>query len=183
LVVDVDFRKPAQHKLFGLKMETGLVNVLLGDSRWQDAVIQTGIENIDLMPGGKIPPDPAELLGGQAMRAFLEEARKVYDVILLDSPPLLPYSDACVLAPIVDGVFFVVRAGFTTFEDLARSRSMLTGVNARVMGAVLNGISDAASAYYYYYYHPDDSRSRYAVPARGLVQRLRRRVFFGTRRG
>ena len=158
LVIDADLRKPVQHKLFGVETEVGLTDVLARNVPWSQAVItRDAVKNLDLIPSGKLPPNPAELLGGEAMRALLAEVQQHYDLVLLDSPPTLIVADACVLASLVQGVFLVVRAGVTTPEAIARVQSLLSTVNAKLIGTILNAIptSNGIGPYGigYYNYH------------------------------
>jgi capsular exopolysaccharide synthesis family protein len=168
LVIDADLRKPVQHKLFGVETEVGLSDVLARNVPWSQAVItRDAVKNLDLIPSGKLPPNPAELLGGEAMRALLAQVQQHYDLVLLDSPPTLIVADACVLASLVQGVFLVVRAGVTTPEAIARVQSVLSTVNAKLLGTILNaipssnGIGPYGMGYYHSnYYHSQDQSDK-----------------------
>jgi tyrosine-protein kinase Etk/Wzc len=168
LLVDADLRKPVLHGLFRAPRDAGLTDLLVGEFDWRYRVRPTEVPNLDLLPGGPIPPNPSAILGSNRMKAFLNEVGQHYDAILIDSPPVLPFTDASVLGSMVDGVFLVARAGVTTPEALFRARTLLQAVNARVLGAVLNAVrpEDSIGKYgyyrYRYYYH------YYGSPARGV---------------
>ena len=102
---------------------SGLAEALAGKIRWQDALAATGIPQLDLLPSGRIPEHPAELLGHRAFVDFLAEARGSYAHVIIDAPPVLGVSDALVLLPNVDGVLFVVRYGVT--HSLGANHSIL----------------------------------------------------------
>lgn len=164
LIVDADFRRSTQGKLFQIPMGSGLSEVLSQNHSWRDVIQSTLNKRMDIMPCGRTPPNPADLLAGSALSAFLDEAKQHYDIILIDSPPVLLYTDACVIGPLVNGVFLVVRADVTARETIVRAQSLLGAVNARVIGAILNGVTRADQLRYYAYYHdheddPSDSET------------------------
>lgn len=182
LLVDSDLRRPVLHHLFGVPRETGLTDVLVGSLAWREAVCATGVPNLDLLPSGHLPPNPPDLLGSTRMKSLIQEATAQYDMVLLDSPPALPFADASTLASIVDGVFLLVRVGVTTPEAVLRTKSMLEAVRGRILGAVLNGASleegFGLSRYYSYhlynYYHPESEQRKDGWER--WVQRVRRGV-------
>ncbi|MBI2357595.1 MAG: polysaccharide biosynthesis tyrosine autokinase [Deltaproteobacteria bacterium] len=180
LVVDCDMRKPDQSKLFHVREESGISDVLVGRNTWREMTKPTRVNNVDLVPCGEIPEDPAELLAGPAMGQFLAEAEQHYDLVLLDSPPILPFTDASVLAPLVSGVFLVVRSGRTRAEAIARVRSILESIKAKLIAVVLNGVSPQDEigyypyAYYYGAYPASGKRRWFKRVARGVLSRFRR---------
>src|SRR5438105_2247814 len=116
LLVDADFRHPTLHHLVGLapngkKTLPGLSNLIVGRSGVEEVVQPSGFARLSLLPAGVMPPNPGELLGSQRMRAVLGELSEHADIVLLDSPPCLLYSDAFVVSSMVDGVLYVVRSG------------------------------------------------------------------------
>jgi len=152
LLVDADMRRPMQHRFFRLEREPGLSDVLVGRASWQEAVQATAIERLSLLPCGKIPPNPAELLGSAQIGQLLTEWGQEYDQILLDSPPLLAVADPTLLASKCDQMLLVVRAHKTSKEPVERALVALTNVHTPVMGVVFNGM-DAKQSYRYYYYY------------------------------
>jgi capsular exopolysaccharide synthesis family protein len=160
LLADADFRRPMVHRVFSQKPGTGLSTLLVREGNLKDtirAVKYDGqtIENLDLLVAGHNPPNPAELLGSKGMQSFLEEARKLYDVIILDTPPVLFVADASIVSTISDGVILVVKAAANSRTLARRAREHLDGVHARILGGILNNVRTASLGYYYsdYYYY------------------------------
>jgi tyrosine-protein kinase Etk/Wzc len=160
LIADCDLRRSRLHKLFGISREPGLTEFVLGQLD-QDAVVrETAVPGLYVLPSGQLPPNPAELLGGNKMRDALAKLSEAFDLVVLDTPPLLAASDAAILATLADGVVMVVRAGVTEIEAGQQAIQQLASVGARVVGAVLND-PDAKvqkyGGYYKYEYAPDRS--------------------------
>lgn len=156
LLLDADFRRPVLHSVFGLKKEPGVTNYLAGKVPLDAILKKTPVENLDVVTCGVIPPNPSELLVSEKMREFVAELKTRYQTVLFDTPPVIAVTDAVVLSLLLDGVVLVASAGQTTHQGLARAKSLLENVGAKMLGAVLNKI-EAKSAYgsyhYYYYYH------------------------------
>ena len=155
LLVDSDMRHPELHKSLKVNNSRGLSNVLVGDAEPEEVISPTQIENLDLLPCGPIPPNPAELLGSQKMKAFLSKVEGKYDKIVFDSPPVISVTDPLVLGSQVDGVLMVIQAGRCAKPLVLRSKEQLESVKARIVGAVLNDVSSEVGRYYYrdYYYY------------------------------
>ena len=110
--------------------------------------------NLDLLVAGPASPNPAELLGSNRMRELLAEARKEYDWVIVDTPPVLFVSDSCIVSALCDGVILVVRAGVSNRSVLQRSGEQLGKIHAKIIGAVLNGLSlSRLGRHYSSYYH------------------------------
>jgi len=137
LVIDGDLRSPSVATLFGIEGGVGLTDVLIGRVRLQDAIQVWGMKNLALLPAGTMPPNPSELVGSQAMVSLLRHVEKEYDVVLIDSPPLLPVTDSALLSKHVRGALIVVAAGRTHRGQLAGSIEALHNVDSRVAGIVL----------------------------------------------
>jgi capsular exopolysaccharide synthesis family protein len=146
LLIDADLRKPSLERLFGVKQEPGLSDLLTARITLANAIQKTVVENLSIMVCGAIPPNPAEVLGSEKMRALVEQVRSEYDVVLLDSSPMLAVTDPAVLATLSDGVVIVVSAGKTTLEELQHSVELMESVGGRVLGVVLNNL-DLRRAY------------------------------------
>ncbi len=138
LLIEADLRRPRAAGMLGVDGAIGLTNALVGKVEWRDVVTEHESSGLDVLPAGQIPPNPAELLQSQAMRRLLSEARETYDVVLIDSPPLLPVTDAALLADLADGAILVVRYGKTTREQVTHAAERLAGVDAQLKGFVLN---------------------------------------------
>jgi len=154
IIVDTDLRRPVGHRIFNVEKNRGLTNVLVGSLKLDDAVQPTAIQNLDILTSGILPPNPAELLGSERMRQLIEMLKSKYDMVLLDTPPLIAVTDAAVLSKEVDGVLLVVSSGRTHRAALSRGSDLLRNVNANILGVVLNGVSrENTYGSYYYYYH------------------------------
>lgn len=154
LLVDADLRRPSAHKLFGLgRTWSGLTTLLASGAALGDVVQETPVEGLHLLPCGPIPPNPAEVLGSGRMGEFLAQAKAAYDLVVLDTPPVLAVADPCVLAPKVDGVALVVRLGHVGHPQAKRAKAALESVGARILGVILDGVGGAGSGDYYYYYY------------------------------
>jgi len=155
------------NKLFQLNKEPGLTNVLASGDDLEKVVNQINeVPNLSVLTCGVIPPNPAELLGSTYMRNLLNHARAEYDIILIDTPPIIAVTDPSVLARIVDGVVMVIRVGSTQRGAAFMASEQLRRVGAPVLGVMLNGIS-ASNFYgsyyyeqYYYYYTSDGNKKR-----------------------
>ncbi len=155
LLLDCDLRKARVHRVFGLDRDPGLTEFMLGSATREEATRETGVEGLWVMPSGTHPPNPSELLGGALMRRALEVLTEEFDVVILDSPPLIAGADAAILGSLTDGVLMVVRAGQTDVEVAQQAVRQVRAVGARLLGAVLNdpdGEVAKYSAYYAYQY-------------------------------
>jgi len=162
LLIDADLRRPSIHKTLGLGPRIGLSNVLTGGATLQDATFRSSLlPNLFIMPAGTPPPNPAELLASAQMSEILSTLREGYDHIVVDTPPTLSVTDAVVLSPCADAVVLVIRCGQTTKPALRRSREILTQVNARVAGVLLNAVDLSSPDYYYYYEYQGKYGHRY----------------------
>jgi succinoglycan biosynthesis transport protein ExoP len=161
LLIDADLRRPSIHKTLGMGPHSGLSNVLTGSIKLEQAITSTKVlPNLFVLPAGTPPPNPAELLASANMREVLNQLREEYDHIVIDTPPSLSVTDAVVLSPRADAVVLVIRSGQTTKQALRRSRDILTQVNAKVVGVLLNAV-DLSSPDYYYYYEYQGKYARY----------------------
>jgi len=149
LLVDGDLRRPVLDiLLLGSHRKVGLTSVLNNERLWKNAVRETEIEGLHIIPAGATVMNAPELLSSHEMADFIQETRKVYDVVILDSPPLVPVTDAAVLSALMDGIILVIRVGKTSVDGLKRSLELLKPVGKRILGVVLTGIEK--SSYYGY---------------------------------
>jgi capsular exopolysaccharide synthesis family protein len=141
VVVDCDLRRSCLHTLFGLGNEVGFTSVLLGEVPLSAALLQVpDVPGLRLLASGPRPPNPSELLASQRAGEVIASLADLADIVVFDSPPVLPVTDAVALASRVDALLMVVQAGSTTAKDLGRALEMLGQVDASVIGAVLNGV-------------------------------------------
>jgi len=138
ILVDGDLRKPAVGRYLGISSAAGLTSVLAGRHDLRDVVVSYGRETLSVLPSGPIPPNPSELLGSQQMSDVLTTLADRYDIVIVDAPPLLPVTDAAVLASAADGAVLVLRHGKSRHEEAQRAIETLTAVKAKLLGTVLN---------------------------------------------
>jgi capsular exopolysaccharide synthesis family protein len=173
LLVDADFRRSCLHQLFGQHADPGLSNIIAGTHRVIDAIRQTEVRGLWLVTAGDVPPNPAQLLAADRFRSFLRSATERFDWVIIDSPPVMPVSDALVIANAADGVVFVVAAD-TTSRTAARSAiDRLEAARARFAGVILNAVNlDRHPESYSSYYH--EGRALSSAPVRERVVRQSR---------
>ncbi|HEX5439225.1 MAG TPA: polysaccharide biosynthesis tyrosine autokinase [Gemmatimonadaceae bacterium] len=152
LLIDCDLRRPAQHTLFGVPREPGLTELLHEEpGTW--VIQQTAVEGLSLISAGRPASEPSELLGSPRMRTVLATLSEMFDVVILDSPPVLAVTDAAILAAMVDGVLLAVRAGKTNRATAQLAMQQLIDVGARVIGGVLNDPDRKTTAHESYSYY------------------------------
>lgn len=151
LLIDADLRKPTVHYTFRTENHVGLSNVLTRQLTLEEAVSTTAQEKLWVLSSGPIPPNPSELLGSKNMQVLLEQAKEEYDVIVIDSPPVLAVTDAQILANLADGVVLVVSSGKTERDSAKKAKELLESAQAKILGVVLNNKKAEESHYYYYY--------------------------------
>jgi capsular exopolysaccharide synthesis family protein len=162
LLIDADMRNPTQHKIFELNNGEGLSSALIQDQDYQKFLKETSVPGLMVLTGGPIPPNPAELLGSKRMKRLIEEASERFDIVLIDSPPIIAVTDAAILAQEVDGVILVLSSGEVNRDYALRAKEQLDKVGAKILGAVLNKVDMDSNEYYYYYqyYGSADSKKK-----------------------
>lgn len=154
IVIDADMRNPVQHKFFDFDNNTGLTSLMINEAlQLENVVRSTEVNGFYVLTSGPIPPNPAEILTSQKMRRFLAALTEVYDMVIVDSPPVNAVSDASILASYLDGVVMVVGSGSVAREESRHARDQLQKVKANILGVVLNKVPINGSGYYYYYYY------------------------------
>jgi succinoglycan biosynthesis transport protein ExoP len=153
LLVDTDLRRPRVHKAFGLRPVVGITSVLVNEATLDEAVEETDVTNLSVLPCGPIPPNPAELLHSHRFQALLEQLRGKYDRIVFDTPPVGAVTDALVIGPQLDGTILVTRARKTVRARARSVLSQLRSLGTRIAGVVLNDVDlaqDGNGSYYAY---------------------------------
>nr|WP_288634747.1 CpsD/CapB family tyrosine-protein kinase [uncultured Intestinibacter sp.] len=154
LLIDADLRNPSISKMFDTSNTQGLMDILLGKKNIQDCVKKTKQENLYILTGGTIPPNPAEVLSSKKMSEFIESIKDEYDYIFIDSPPVGVVSDASIISAYSDGVIFVVGANEVDSNLAKIAKERLDSVKANIVGVILNKFkTDTNSEYYNYYYN------------------------------
>ncbi|MFJ6653830.1 polysaccharide biosynthesis tyrosine autokinase [Microbacterium sp. NPDC091313] len=151
-LIDCDLRKPKVAEYLGTEGGAGLTDVLIGRARVADVMLPWGKRPLYVLPAGKVPPNPSELLGSKQMGQLLDALSKEFDVVLCDAPPLLPVTDAAILARSTSGAIVVVSAGRTTTNQLGGALDALETVGAKVAGMVLSMVPTRGPDAYGYGY-------------------------------
>jgi len=185
LLLTADLRRPDMHKVFGLPKDPGLTDVLTGSLDWQDAIrglsdillgdlsmdvvmLTPGMDNLQILPTGTNPLNPAELLSSGATGALIKELREEFDIIIIDTPPVIPVTDAAIMAEHADGIILIYEVGKVGRDVLKRAVSHLDSAKAEIWGIVMNDVKaeaesslrDANYRYYRYRYDRTGPKSR-----------------------
>jgi polysaccharide biosynthesis transport protein len=150
ILLDCDMRNPRVHRIFNLENAGGMSTFLSGNSDLSSLIQETDVPNLFAVTAGRIPPNPAELLGSSRMKQALLLLSEYFNHIVIDSPPVLSVTDARILGTMADGMILVIRGGHTPKEAVRRTKRLLQEVHAHVIGTLLNNV-DVHSADYYYY--------------------------------
>jgi Mrp family chromosome partitioning ATPase/uncharacterized protein involved in exopolysaccharide biosynthesis/cell division protein FtsN len=170
LLVGANMRRPSLHRFFGIEREPGLSDILVGHANWRDCIrtvadiimgrfemedimASPGLDNLHIIESGPIPANPSELLSSPAMATFLREVREEYDVVLIDTPPVLPVTDSAIVAGQTDGVVLVYQAGKVGRIVLKRAKAHLESARGTVLGVVLNDVQSEIAGYTYAHYY------------------------------
>jgi Mrp family chromosome partitioning ATPase/uncharacterized protein involved in exopolysaccharide biosynthesis len=194
LLVGSNLRRPSIYRFFGIQREPGLSDILVGNARWQDCIrniadllmgrfemedlmAAPGLDNLNIIESGPIPPNPSELLSSPALAAFLRDVREHYDIVLIDTPPVLPVTDSAIVAGQADGVILVYQAGKVGRLVLKRAKVHLESARAQVWGVVLNDVQAEISGYatythYYTHYYGEEGAPGAPSEPKPMVQRL-----------
>jgi len=155
ILLDCDMRNPRVHKVIGLENAQGMSTFLSGNSDLSSLIQQSDIPNLFAVSAGRVPPNPAELLGSQRMKQGLALLDEYFDHIVIDTPPVLSVTDARILSTLVDGVVLVIKGSETPKEAVQRTKRLLLEVHAHIIGTLLNNVNVRSADYYYYskYYY------------------------------
>jgi capsular exopolysaccharide synthesis family protein len=165
VLVDCDMRRPRVHKVFGLRNDVGVTTALLEPDSLDSSIHATEVPNMSVLTTGPLPPNPSELLHSESFKRVLAGLRSRFDRVIIDSPPIIPVTDAAVLATQVDGTVLVVRAMETSRESVARAKRALRDVGVGLVGCVLNSVEVDRPEYGYYRYQYYRREGGYASDA------------------
>jgi len=166
LLIDADMRKPRVHKVFGLKNEKGLSTLIVGEHSMDDVVNKNVYDGLDVVTAGIIPPNPAELLESSRFADILKDFSEIYDVVIIDTPPLSPVSDAATIAPLTDGLILAVNISETPRDVFKSVIANISKPGIVRLGVVVNNLDfkqekKFKSYYGYSYYHSSYYKSNY----------------------
>jgi capsular exopolysaccharide synthesis family protein len=140
LLIDADLRLPMQHRIFETDNRLGLTNLIAGDATREHTVQRTDVSGLDLITSGPVPMNPAEVLNSQFFRDLLGDMSKDYDLVIIDSPPIMPVTDACILGAVCDVTVLVLRALRSDLSVARHAKESLQEVGANLAGAVVNDV-------------------------------------------
>jgi capsular exopolysaccharide synthesis family protein len=160
IIIDCDLRRPSVHKRLNISAAKGLTNYLATNCELSSVTQHLDIPNLDVIPSGPIPPNPAELLSSRKMKEMLKGLRSKYDHIILDSPPVVNVTDPIILSTIVEGTIFVIHGGKTRRDIVKRARQELQNVKSKIFGVILNNVDLHKDGYDYYSYYRYSSYER-----------------------
>ena len=160
VILDLDLRKPRVHHLFEVQKTPGVTDYLFGDVSYDNLVRKSEIENLFFISAGTIPPNPAEVLGSKQMQDLLQKLDEDFDMIIIDSPPIVAVTDSEILSKIVDATILVVSANITEIDLMEKAAELLSAEGGSFIGVLLNRFSYRSGygsyyKYYYYYSRPD----------------------------
>ncbi len=153
LLIDFDLRRPTIHRLFSLNRENGLSDVLSDGKAIRSVIKTTPMEKLDILTAGRAISNPSDLIDAQAIHKIIEEMKFYYELILVDSSPLIPVSDPLIILEEVDGVVIVVKAGVTARGIIKRAIDLLTPQRRKILGVVINNLTHSLPYYYNYNYY------------------------------
>lgn len=156
LLIDADLRRPRLHNIFNCKNFSGLTTMLIEkDLNLPSIVHKTQFSNLNILPSGPVPPNPAELLASHKMQTLLKELQNIYDYVVFDSPPMLSVADASILSRLSDATLLVIGYAETTRDEAIKVHQQLQMAKANLIGAVINGIPPHLDPYGYYGYYQE----------------------------
>jgi len=159
ILLDCDLRKPVQHHIFSLSNK-GVTNALTQNLPLAEIIQDTHVPNLQVVTSGPIPPNPSELLATGKMQKLLDSLKENADLVIIDTPPAIAVTDACVLASKVDGVILVVSSRTIKPEMAQKAKESLLQAKARILGVVLNRVAIEEEHAYYYYYYGNEGKSK-----------------------
>lgn len=161
LLLELDLRKPSIGRVNQFVNNKGFVDLIQNPELINEIITDSGVENLDMILSGHIPPNPTELLMSSRIEKIFHLLRQIYDVVIIDCPPVLPVSDAIIISRLVDGIVLVTTYGVSKKVHLKAAKESLEKANAKILGVVINGVEEEESGDGYYYY------GRYAYEEKG----------------
>ena len=164
LLIDGDMRKCKIAKYLGFHQNPGLSEVLKGEAEPDATFVSPNVDNLTVMPAGKVPKNPSELLASKAMERLIASFKTRFDYIFIDTPPVIPLTDACIVGPLVDGVIMVVQAGRTQREVIHHAENRLYQAQAKTLGYIMTNVEFHLPQYLYRYIHEYSDYAYHSEP-------------------
>jgi capsular exopolysaccharide synthesis family protein len=156
LIIDGDMRKPSQHYVFNLSNTTGLSNLIINKTSYEEAVKSTEIENLHVLTSGIVPPNPSELIGSKRFIEIYNNLAQIYDFIIIDTPPINAVTDAQLFAQVAQHSILVIDVQKNDRDEVKKAKDLLDAAGAKIIGAILNKTPLDNTSNYYYYYGKDE---------------------------
>lgn len=156
IIIDLDLRRPSLHKIFKVRNDKGITNLIAEGGSLDDVIVSTGIKGLDLLPSGPIPPTPSKLVESKKVAQIVNALKERYDIVIIDTPPFLAVNDAFAIAAVSDGLVYVIEAGRVTFSMVENAKTRFDQAGINLIGVVFNKLKIHSSGYYnykYYYSH------------------------------
>ncbi len=153
ILVDLDLRRPTLHKFFNILNATGITSVLAAGLPLEEAIVHTGVSGLDVLTSGPIPPDPSSLVESHKLKEIINKLKETYDMVIIDTPPVMAVNDAVIIGAITDGILYVIESGRATFSMVDHVKELFTKANLNTIGIVLNKFKAYETGYYHYYYN------------------------------
>lgn len=156
LLLDADLRRPTTHYTFEMNNQKGLSTAIVNEMPLENVIRETEIENLDIVTSGPVPPNPSELIASNKMEHFFKTITMQYDMVIVDSPPILAVTDAQLLSKLVDGTILVTNVESNNKDSLAHAKDLLNKADSNLIGVVLNNKKQKSSKDSYYYYYGNE---------------------------
>lgn len=165
LLIDADMRKCRAAKYLGIEQSPGLSEILREKAGVDSALVSPSVENFTVLPAGKVPRNPSELLASKNMERLILMLKPKFDYIFIDTPPIMPLTDACIIAPLTDGVIMVIQAGRTQREVIRHAENRLYQAHAKTLGYIMTNVEYHLPQYLYRYVHEYSDYAYNSEPA------------------
>ncbi len=153
ILIDCDLRRPTIHKLFNLPVENGVTDLIDGTIKVEDAFKSTPLKHLWVVTAGRMKDNPTELFEGESVKQVIEQIKFYFDMVFVDCAPVIPVSDPVVLAPDLDGLLLVVKAGATQKDVVRRACDIISKSDANILGVVLNNVEGVLPYHYNHRYY------------------------------
>jgi capsular exopolysaccharide synthesis family protein len=153
ILIDFDLRRPTLHKYFHISNNKGVTNVLAEGLQLKEAIRQTNVNGLALLPSGPVPPDPGRLVESQKVKEIIDALKEMYDMVIIDTPPAMIVNDAHVVGALADGMLYVIESGRATFPMIEHAQELMAKAGINLVGVVLNKFRIQGHSYYHHYYY------------------------------
>jgi len=151
MLIDFNLRRPSLHNFFDVPNDKGLTNVLTEEIELKEVVVHTGLEGLYLLPSGQIPPDPSKLVESRRLKDIINKLKEEFDIVIMDSPPIIPVNDPIVLGAIADGTIYVIESGRVNLSMIEHTIGIIERAGINLIGIVMNKFKVHRVGFYHHY--------------------------------